>query len=215
MKTWIFGKPEATGSNGWAGKALVMGLELTSVDRAPAFYEDDARLIADAPRLKEENEQLKLQLSEEKERADVNFKNCREWEEHWKNAHAETIKVESERDAANRLIDDYKKAEALRQRMLGTAESFAVTQNERFRLALETIRGGAYHLNCIGINDGCTCPEDFAAKTLAPQKECQCPTFPHRDDCALKRKDEAPKKCAECEGQLMFCPAKWECPSCG
>lgn len=62
MKTWIFAQPAATGSNGWAGKAIVAGLDLTSVDRAPAFYEDDARLIADAPRLKEENEQLKLQV---------------------------------------------------------------------------------------------------------------------------------------------------------
>lgn len=64
MKTWIFAQPEATGSNGWAGKAIVAGLDITSVDRAPAFYVEDAKLIASAPALQEENEQLKLHIDE-------------------------------------------------------------------------------------------------------------------------------------------------------
>lgn len=50
-KVWVFAQPEATGSNGWAGKAIVAGLNVTSVDRGTAFYEDDARLIAAAPDL--------------------------------------------------------------------------------------------------------------------------------------------------------------------
>lgn len=49
-----------------------------------------------------------LQVREQTERADLNFKNCREWEEHWKNAHAETIKVEAERDAALLQIEELK-----------------------------------------------------------------------------------------------------------
>lgn len=53
VKTWIFAQPQATGSNGWAGKALVAGLNVTSVDRMAAFYEDDAHLIAAAPDLLE------------------------------------------------------------------------------------------------------------------------------------------------------------------
>lgn len=51
IRTWVFAQPEATGSNGWAGKALVAGLNLTNVDRMTAFYEDDARLIAAAPEM--------------------------------------------------------------------------------------------------------------------------------------------------------------------
>jgi len=50
-KVWIFAQPDATGSNGWAGKAIVGGLNLTSVDRMPAFYTADAHLISAAPDL--------------------------------------------------------------------------------------------------------------------------------------------------------------------
>lgn len=51
MKDWHFAQPEATGSNDWAGKALVAGLHLAEADRIPCFREDDAHLIAAAPNL--------------------------------------------------------------------------------------------------------------------------------------------------------------------
>jgi hypothetical protein len=62
MKTWVFAQPEATGSNGWAGKAIVAGLDVTSVDRGMAFYEDDARLIAAAPAMFKEIQETRERL---------------------------------------------------------------------------------------------------------------------------------------------------------
>jgi hypothetical protein len=40
--------PEATGSNDWAGKAIVAGLHLTTVDRMTVFWKSDADFIAAA-----------------------------------------------------------------------------------------------------------------------------------------------------------------------
>lgn len=61
-KTWVFAQPEATGSNGWAGKAVVAGLNVTSVDRMTAFYEADALLIAAAPQMLKEIQETRQRL---------------------------------------------------------------------------------------------------------------------------------------------------------
>lgn len=61
-KIWAFAQPEATGSNGWAGKAMVAGLHITSVDRGAAFYEDDALLIAAAPMMLREIQETRERL---------------------------------------------------------------------------------------------------------------------------------------------------------
>jgi hypothetical protein len=49
VSNWYAAIPQATGSNGWAGKALVAGLELQSVDRMTCFKVEDAQLVAAAP----------------------------------------------------------------------------------------------------------------------------------------------------------------------
>lgn len=61
-KIWAFAQPEATGSNGWAGKAMVAGLNVTNVDRVVAFYEDDAMLIAAAPQMLREIQETRQRL---------------------------------------------------------------------------------------------------------------------------------------------------------
>ena len=45
---WLAYWCEATGSNDWADKAMVYGLQITSVDRTPALWKRDADFIAAA-----------------------------------------------------------------------------------------------------------------------------------------------------------------------
>jgi len=134
--------------------------------------------------------------------------------EGWAGALKEVNRLNEELRLKDLQVDEYKRAEALRLSMLGTVENFAIVQNERYRKALETIRGGAFHRNCddTGDGDGCGCAEAWAAQALAPQKECQCPTFPHRDDCALKRKCEHDWELVKSHGPW---PESNRCKKCG